>query len=391
MIPTDDIGAFVGIPSLLIDGAASGPLAGCTLGVKDLFDVAGTVTRAGNPDFALGRAPAERSATAVQRLVDAGADVVGRTVTDELAFSLSGTNVHDGTPVNVRAPGRVPGGSSAGSAAAVAAGLVDLALGTDTGGSVRVPASYCGIFGWRPTHGAVPIDGVVPLAPSFDTVGLFAAGASRLAAAAHVLLGDSGVGATPPPRLRLLHEVVADSAPDVDAAVGEAAWSLAARAGLELDHGELGIDVHHAFAAFRARQGFEAWAAHGTWITEAAPSLGPGISARFAAASQVTADDVADADRYRAVVADAVRRATDDGAVLVVPAAAGPAPSPNPDPGEHELVRARTLRLTCIAGLAGAPVVVLPLAQVDGLPVGVALIGAPGTDAALLDWVCDVA
>ena len=114
--------------------------------------------------FAADRTPAVAHATAVELLVDAGATVIGKTITDELAYSLSGTNVHFGTPVNPAAPGRIPGGSSAGSASAVAAGLCDLALGTDTGGSIRVPASYCGILGWRPTHGAVSTRGVVHLA-----------------------------------------------------------------------------------------------------------------------------------------------------------------------------------------------------------------------------------
>ena len=174
LVPHDSIGAFMGAPAMLAAGADDGALAGTSLAVKDVFDVVGTVTGAGNPDFAAGRGAASSNAVAVQQLVDAGASVVGKTITDELAYSLAGTNVHYGTPTNVNAPGHAPGGSSAGSAAAVAAGLVDLAIGTDTGGSIRVPASYCGIYGWRPTHGAVSVDGVVPLAPGYDTVGLFA-------------------------------------------------------------------------------------------------------------------------------------------------------------------------------------------------------------------------
>ena len=152
----------------------------------------GTVTGAGNPTFAAEHAAATRNATAVERLLDAGASVIGKTITDELSYSLSGTNVHYGMPRNVNAPGRVPGGSSAGSAAAVAAGLADLALGIDTGGSVRIPASYCGIYGWRPTYAAVPIDGVVALSPSFDVVGLFAANADLLVHGADALLEPAG-------------------------------------------------------------------------------------------------------------------------------------------------------------------------------------------------------
>ena len=178
-----------------------------------------------------------------------------------------------------------------------------------------------------------------------------------------------------------------DTSAPVDAVVERAARLLGERAGLEIDHQPLDIDVHRAFGAFRARQGFEAWAAHGAWIERTAPRLGPGIAARFEAASQVTADDVAAADDYREVVVEAVRRATAGGTVLVLPSAAGPAPTLHPDPAEHEAVRARTLRLTCLAGLAGAPVVVAPGAEIDGLPLGLALIGAPGTDRALLEWV----
>ena len=381
--PTDTVGAFVTTPALLIAGAAEGPLAGTRLAVKDLFDVAGTVTGAGNPAFAAHRARAATSATAVARLVAAGSSVIGKTITDELAYSLSGTNVHYGTPRNVNAPGRVPGGSSAGSAAAVAAGLADLALATDTGGSIRVPASYCGIAGWRPTHGAVPMDGIVPLAPSFDTAGLVAADAPTLAAGARALLGSGSAPPAPParaPRLAVVEEVLADATPAVTAEVRRVAATLGAAS----TPAPLGIDLGAAVAAFRAWQGWEAWQAHGAWIEAARPDFGPGIAARFAAASRVTAAEADGARRHAAKVRDAVLAATADGTVLVVPGAAGAAPEPTPDAALHEAQRARTLRLTCIAGLAGAPVVVLPLARDEGLPLGIAFIGHPGTDLELL-------
>jgi amidase len=381
VVPVDTVGAFVTTPALLLAGAADGPLAGTRLAVKDLFDVAGSVTGAGNPAFAAQRAPAATSATAVTRLVAAGASVIGKTVTDELAYSLSGTNVHYGTPQNVNAPGRVPGGSSAGSAAAVAAGLADLALATDTGGSIRVPASYCGIAGWRPTHGAVPMDGVVPLAPSFDTAGLVAADASTLAAGARALLGGGDPRPTPGgPRLVMVDEILADATPAVAAEVRRVATGL----GAEAQPRALGIDLGDAVAAFRAWQGWEAWQEHGAWIGTARPALGPGIAARFAAASRVTAEEADAARRHAATARDAVLAATADGTVLVVPGAAGAAPAPSPDAALHEAQRARTLRLTCLAGLAGAPVVVLPLAADEGLPLGIAFIGHPGSDLELL-------
>src|SRR5215470_7728558 len=197
----NDFGAFVPGPRARLKPTASGPLDGLTFVVKDVVDVEGHVTSAGNPDWAARQTPAATSAPVVERLLRAGAALVGKTVTDELAFSLEGENHHYGTPVNPRAPDRLPGGSSSGSAVAVAAGLADLGLGTDTGGSVRVPASFCGIYGYRPSHGRIPLDGVVPFAPSYDTVGLFARDAKCLQRAVHCLLATARVRSA---RARLL-------------------------------------------------------------------------------------------------------------------------------------------------------------------------------------------
>jgi amidase len=388
-VPADTVGAFVGVPSLLDAGSGHGPLVGATVGVKDLFDVAGTVTGAGTPAFAAGRPPAPTHAEAVARLVAAGAGVVGKTITDELAYSLAGTNVHLGTPINVAAPGRVPGGSSSGSAAAVAAGLVDLGLGTDTGGSIRVPASACGVLGWRPTHGAVPLDGVVPLSPSFDTVGLLARDPWWLRAGAEVLLG-SGAAAAPnagPQRLLLVAEALAEVGPALADEVRRGAAELAVALGVPLDEASVGIDLAQAFTAFRALQAREAWRSHGAWIRAVDPDLGPGIRARFEAAAYVTADEVAEAELAREALVDALDAAT-DGAVLLLPAAPGAAPpivGGSADPAAHADRRSSTLRLTAPAGLAGAPVVVVPVLADEGLPLGLALQGARGSDLALLD------
>src|SRR6201997_2268337 len=172
-----DIGAFVPGPRAVLQPTGPGPLAGLDFAVKDLIDVAGHITGGGNPDWLRTHAAAARSAPVVEKLLAAGAALRGKTITDELAFSLEGGNAHYGTPLNPACPDRIPGGSSSGSASAVAARLVDFALGTDTGGSVRVPASFCGLFGFRPTHNAIPLTGVVPFAPSYDTIGWFASDA----------------------------------------------------------------------------------------------------------------------------------------------------------------------------------------------------------------------
>ena len=388
--PIDSVGAFVATPKVLLAGAPGGPLSGLTLAVKDLFDIEGHVTGAGNPTYAATHEPAQSTAVAVQRLVDAGATVVGKTITDELAYSLSGTNVHYGTPRNVAAPGRVPGGSSAGSAAAVAAGLVDLALGTDTGGSIRVPASYCGIVGWRPTHDAVSLQGVVPLAPSFDTAGLLARDPAALLSGARALI-DTGAITAPHGdeyTARVRFAVIAETLDDSSPAVADAVRRVAAGLGAAAEAVTVGLHLDDTLTAFRTRQGWEAWQAHGDWIrsteSNGGPRFGPGIASRFEAASRITLEEVMVADHIRAKVRLLIDEATASDTILVMPAAAGQAPGAPTDLRAHEVQRMRTLRLTSIAGLAGVPVVVLPLARVEGLPLGIAFIGALGSDLQLI-------
>src|SRR5881394_4520796 len=187
---SDDFGAFVPGQKFRIEGRAGGPLSGLTFAAKDLFDVAGHPTGGGNPDWARTNPVPERHAWAVQRLLDSGADLIGKTITDEVSLGILGENPFYGTPANPRAPDHVPGGSSSGSAAAVAAGLCDTALGTDTGGSVRVPASFCGLYGIRPTHGRLPLTGMLPQAPTSDTTGWFARDAETFARVSSVMLGE---------------------------------------------------------------------------------------------------------------------------------------------------------------------------------------------------------
>ncbi len=382
-LPIDTVGAFMGRPDLLAKGAQDGPLAGLTFAVKDLFDVTGLRTGGGNPDWLADAAPAAATAGAVHRMLDAGATLVGKTHTDELAYSIAGTNVHYGTPVNVNAPGRIPGGSSSGSAAAVAAGLVDFALGTDTGGSIRVPASYCGIFGLRPSWGRVPVDGLMPLAPSYDTAGPFARDPHRLRDVAAALLGEAHV-APAVESLLIADDVWALADPGAAAAL----LGAVERSGLALDHIDLAAEAGGLAAwvkAFRAIQGSEAWAAYGEWISSRHPALGPGVAERFAAAAWVTPKDLAWARPVRRQATDRVRAVLDGRRILAVPSASGPAPTPDGAIAARADLRERTLRMTCIAGHAGAPVVSAPLATVEDLPIGLSLVGTPGYDEQVLD------
>jgi amidase len=367
------------------DHGGAGPLAGLRLAVKDLFDLAGAPTGAGNPRWLETHDVPTEDAEAVALLRAAGARVVGKTITDELAWSLNGTNAHYGTPDNPAAPGRVPGGSSCGSASAVALGLADIGLGTDTGGSIRVPASYCGLYGLRPTHGRVSLEGAVPLAPTFDTAGVLTRDAATLQAAMGVLLGEAGPGEAIT-RLLVPEDVWGEIADATRAEVMPAVEAL----GIDVDPTPLFAEafegappavppLEHARVAYATLQAWEAWQAHGAWIEAERPEFGPGVKARFANASVIGSAEVTAAGRVRSGVVALVRDRIPAGTALAVPAAPGPAPRIGQEPDREAIVR-----LTCIAGLSGAPALALPAGAVDGAPVGLQLVATPGGDEALL-------
>lgn len=386
----DTLGAFRPDAMIRVAGAETGPLAGMTFAVKDLFDVAGMKTGAGNPDFLRDRAPAEANAPAVQALLDAGATLIGKTITDELAFGLAGENFHYGTPLNSAAPDRIPGGSSSGSVSAVAGGVCDTALGTDTGGSMRVPSSHCGVYGIRTTHGRVPIEGVVPLAKSFDTVGWFARAPEMLLRVGEVLLPDFVLKPVPT-RLLVVNDALAELEP---AAVGPVAAGIDALAqGFEsVDHitlTENGLEDWRA--VFRNVQGYDAWQAHGEWIEKVHPTFGPGVKERFAAVAHVTRADFDAASEKRAEIRARVHGLLDAQTVLCVPSAAGAAPLKGTHPDDLEDFRNQTLNICCIAGLSGLPQVSMPLVNLADGPVGVSLIGMPHGDEILLRAAVELA
>ncbi|MCW5604253.1 MAG: amidase [Burkholderiales bacterium] len=377
----DKLGAFCRHTHAELKGATNGPLARLTFGVKDIYDVAGRRTGFGSPEWLETHEPAARTAPAVQALLDAGADMAGVTHTDELTYSLNGENAHYGTPVNVNAPGRIPGGSSSGSAAAVAGELVDFALGSDTGGSVRAPASFCGIYGIRPTHGRVSLAGACPLAASFDTCGWFARDPELLERVARVLLGTAV--AARPGRLLLAQDAfaLAGSARDalqpalarVESLLGKVQPVTVSDEGLP-----------QWFQTFRVLQGAEVWAQHGDWVTRARPKLGPGVKERIEWAATLAPHDIEAAKRRREQIARRMDDLLEEDAVLVLPTVPGIAPRLNAPPAEIDDFRGRAMSLLCIAGLARLPQVSLPLATLEGCPLGLSLIAARGRDMLLL-------
>ena len=383
----DPLGAFVPEGRCARQDIALGALAGLDFAAKDLFDVRGARASGGNPDRARGRAPAADDAAAVASCLGAGARLVGRTIMDEMAYSLSGQNPHYGTPTNPNAPGRLAGGSSCGSAAAVAGGVADFALGTDTGGSIRVPASYCGLYGLRPTHGAISLDGAMPLAPSFDTVGWFAREAEVLAQVGDVLLPPAPEDVPDwPTGLIVADDALALAAPAARDALAPWIARLQALFGAHetATLAEADDDLSAWVEAFRPLQAREALAAHGDWVAAARPAFGPEMQERWAYVASVTDAAAAQAATVRAAIRARLTDLTAGGRVLALPCAPDAAPLIDADADTLRAHRAGVLQLTVPASLAGLPQIALPLARVGGLPLALGLIGPPGGDRMLL-------
>ena len=368
--------------SPLVAGAASGPLRGESVAVKDLFEVAGFAVGAGNPAYLAESRPAATTAPAAASLLAAGADVLGIAQTDEFAYSIAGRNSHYGAPVNVASPGSIPGGSSSGPASAVASGQASIGLGTDTAGSIRVPASYQGLWGLRATHGAIDTSGLLPLAPSFDAVGWLIRSPGVLLRAAAASLDDSRQVHIPA-EVAIAPATQAEISPGVRDAFSTSVERLVeARRFPPPDRVQL-PDLTEAAALFRTMQAAEAWQVHGDWVLRHPGCLGPEIAARFAYAASVTTDQhrgaIAGLERIRASLDAALA-----GRALLLPSTATTAPRLDADAELIDNVRTCTLRLTCLAGIGGYPALSVPALRVDGIPAGLCLLGPRFSDLALI-------
>jgi amidase len=380
---TDAINAFVPGPRVVIEGAAEGPLAGLTFAAKDLFDVAGHPTGGGNHDWARANPVPTRHAWAVQTLLDAGAKLIGKTITDEVSLGILGENAFDGTPRNARAPDRVPGGSSSGSAAAVAAGLCDTALGTDTGGSVRVPASFCGLFGIRPTHGRLDLSGMLPQAPTSDTTGWFARDADTFARVSCVLLGEA-IPVELPTRLIIAVDAFGFADAAVAAALQPMVAKLAALIGSVREEvmAPQGLSVWSR--AQRTLQPHEAWQTFRPWVERDNPRMAFNVARGLVAGSMIPEADRGWAELMRQEARARMAYLLPRGTILCLPTTPFPAPKkglPLPVLGP---LRDRISCLCSHGGLTGSPQVSVPGAAVDGLPVGLSIVGGRDSDAMLV-------
>ncbi|MGC1411702.1 MAG: amidase [Acetobacteraceae bacterium] len=378
-----DANAFVPGPRVTIEGAEHGPLRGLTFAAKDLFDVAGHPTGGGNHDWARAHPVPTRHAWAVQTLLDAGATLIGKTITDEVSLGILGENAFDGTPRNTRAPDRVPGGSSSGSAAAVAAGLCDTALGTDTGGSVRVPASFCGLCGIRPTHGRLDLSGMLPQAPSSDTTGWFARDAATFARVSGVLLGEP-IPSALPSSLIVAVDAFGFADADVALALRPIVDRLAALIGRVRDEvmAPQGLSVWSR--AQRTLQPAEAWQTFRPWVERDNPRMAFNVARGLVAGAAIGEAECGWAELMRQEARGRMAYLLPPGTILCLPTTPFPAlrkglPLPVLGP-----LRDRISCLCSHGGLTGVPQVSLPGPEVDGLPIGLSIVGARGSDATLV-------
>ena len=390
----DTAHAFLPYPDVPVPHAATGPLSGLCFGVKDLFDVAGYPTGGGQPFVLAMSGIKTQSAPTVQKLLDAGARFIGKTVTDELAFSMNGNNAHFGAPINGAAPERISGGSSSGSASAVSNRLCDFALGTDTGGSVRAPANHCGLYGIRPTHGRISLAATLDLSPSLDTCGYFAREVSTFARVSGVLLGQDA--APLPAKIRLLQPRDVWAMLDADVAAAQA--PALARVQAALGHGQgmrdtqvILDDVDTLYWCLRYIQGREAWMVNGALIERFCPPLGPGVADRFAWSKAVTDAQFVQAIAYRERFAKHLADLLGNDGVLVMPTAPDMAPLISDGGEKMENYRNRAIKMLAISGLSRFPQISLPLSQRQGAPLGLSLLGPAGSDHSLVKLAQQIA
>jgi amidase len=382
---TDNLDAFCKDTDAYLAGKPSGPLSGLTFAAKDIFDVAGHVTGGGNPDWKATHPPAERNAWIVETLVNAGATMVGKTHTDELTRGILGENAHYGTPINTKAPDRVPGGSSSGSASAVAGGLVDFALGSDTGGSVRIPASFCGLYGLRPTHGRIPLEGILMQALSYDTIGWFTRDAVTYAKVAAAVF-QTEIPDFTPSRLVIAQDAFDEADEEVSAVLLPIAEKIGELAGSSTTMRLSPNGLTEWAVQQNVLQSEEAWNSVKDWIDQVNPRFSFWVSERYNLAIGLTDAQLKEA----AVLRETVRARMDEvfagGGFVCLPTAVVPAPLRGLPASAKKDVQGRLSRLTCIAGTTGRPQLSMPLVEVNGLPVGLSIMGDRGSDEALIGF-----
>ncbi len=392
----DNVAAFCRHAPVTIAASQDGPLSGLSYGLKDIYDVAGVPTAFGSPAWLKTHPTPTVTAVFIETLSNAGASLLGKTHTDELTYSILGMNAHYGTPINSAAPQRVPGGSSSGSAAAVAAGLVDFAIGSDTGGSVRAPASFCGIYGIRTSHARISLANARPLAKSFDTLGWFSKDPNILLKTGEVLLNEQSSNLRKKPKYYLLKEAFELVAEPVAKTLQQ---KIAALFSQEVV-GEISIapeTLAQWAETFRIVQASEIWEEHGQWAEHHLDEFGPGIKERFEIAKSLEPEVIqaarAEKNRIQQYLRDLLISLSDENreAVFILPSTGCAAPLLTSSAIQLEQIRKQLFQLLCIAGLGGLPQVNLPVCQFEDAPLGLSLLANSQQDLLLLNAAKELA
>ncbi|MDZ4835201.1 MAG: amidase family protein [Candidatus Melainabacteria bacterium] len=384
------------ILDLDIEGSASGILKSKTFVVKDFFDVEGFVTGCGNPDWQKTHEPAVSNASCVLKLLDAGARLKGKSCTDELAFSLDGINPYYGTPLNHHLPDRIPGGSSSGSASAVSCRFVDFGIGTDTAGSIRVPASYSGLYGFRPTHGAVDISGAVPLGQSFDTVGWLSRDAETLLMVGEVLLDGGSAARSSSTGNELDASKIASAAiarsmfemipVEISQHLLVAADSLFDHANRAPDAEITGYTLDTCASVFGIIRSCEAWKNFGGWVEDFQPQVSPMVMARLVEGITISPEEERMARRLKQELCDYFDDLIARCGAIVLPTTWAMPPLRNATADALLDNRKKNLRLTALSVAAGLPQVSIPVEVSTGVRLGLSIIAGRNQDLALLEF-----
>ncbi|MCM3638764.1 amidase [Sporosarcina luteola] len=387
--PYDALQAFVRENHIALKGTDEGNLEDLVFAVKDVFKILGSTYSNGHPEWLRTHAPDDFTSSIVTKLLTAGADLVGKTVCDELCYSISGENWNYGSPLNPHDPRRFAGGSSSGTGVATAGGLVDFAIGSDCLGSVRVPASYTGILGMRPTYGRVANDGEAPYCESMDVLGYVAGNTDIFRRVSEEILGQD-TKQVPFNKLLIADDCFDSINKDVAEVLQPAVTHLKQNYE-QVEHVRLSRNgLEEWTEIFRIIQGYEVWESYGGWIRKHRPHLSPGPKERLAWASTITLSEYKEALTKRKPIIERMNELLTDGALLCLPTAASVAPLRNSSTEEINAVRAQSSNLLCISPLSGTPQITLPLVKQHDVPLGISLIGAPGCDLQLAQTAADL-
>ena len=355
--------------------------------LKDMCDVKNLKTSCGNPDFFKKCDFANDYAPFLKDLLNEGPVLKGITVCDEFFYSLIGENGHYGTPTNLNAPSCVPGGSSSGSAAALTTDLYDFSIGSDTGGSVRIPASFCGLIGMRPTHNRINTKGVYPMAPSFDTVGWFANNPEIFQKVGNVLLNNIERS-----NVDFKQYVVAEDLLELCDAEVQDNFNNYINVNIpNINKTRLSTNTKAIIADnFRILQGAEVKENIIPWIEKNKPNISPEIRSRIDMASKITDIEVSRALIFRNTLIDEIKKSLPEGTIAVFPTSPFSAPKSGQDDESLGSFRKRLMELTSVAGMTSRPQITIPRLKDKSGPVGISLLGWKYSDEILLNKLTEI-